>query len=265
MTTMARRMRLSRETESLLIESPGKQSRHIILVMLTAAGFLFAGCLLPSKDPGEREQESFALEHGKLILRLENAGIKSRSVLEALRAVSRHHFVPEKYAGLGYLDRSIPVTPGVELPKPSVLAKMMESLDPGSDNKALQVGTGTGYQAALLSKAVSRVYSVELLPSMSRDSAERLKRLGYGNVDVKCGDPLAGWQEQAPYDRILVTIPVAQLPQALVNQLRENGRIVYCRGNRLSAETIVTVFKKDGEIITSDSSSQNKEGGKNEK
>lgn len=258
-------MRLSK-TDPLLRRCSRIPPRLIAFVILTLAGFQLAGCLLSGAAQGEREQESLALEHGRLMLRLEKAGVKSRRVLEAMRAVPRHHFVPDEYAGLGYLDRPIPLSGGVDLQKPSLLAKMLERLDPPSDGKALQVSTGTGYQAALLSKMVRHVYSVELLPSLGRDSTERLSRLGYGNVVVKCGDPLAGWEEHAPYDRIFVTFPVQKIPQALVNQLRENGRIVFCRGNELSEKAIVTVSKKDGEIVTSESLPQNEEpAGKEEK
>lgn len=153
-------------------------------------------------------------------------GVSDPRVLEAVRSVPRHRFVDPRFAHEAYGDHPLPIAGGQTISQPYIVAYMTELARPRASDRALEVGTGSGYQAAVLSPLVEHVYTVEIVPELARESAALLQELGYGNVTVRQGDGWAGWPEHAPFDIILVTAAPDHVPPALVEQLAPGGRMV---------------------------------------
>jgi protein-L-isoaspartate(D-aspartate) O-methyltransferase len=153
-------------------------------------------------------------------------GIKNRSVLDAMAAVPRHEFVPENLRKLAYEDEPLSIGFGQTISQPFIVAFMIEKLDPKPADRILEIGTGSGYQAAVLSRLVAEVYSIEILEPLAKQATANLKRLGYLNVKVLTGDGYKGWPEHAPFDGIVVTCAPDHIPQPLVDQLRDGGRMI---------------------------------------
>jgi protein-L-isoaspartate(D-aspartate) O-methyltransferase len=153
-------------------------------------------------------------------------GIRDRRVLEALRKVPRHRFVPPEMLSSAYDDTALPVGLGQTISQPYVVAFMTEALELKPQDRVLEIGTGSGYQAAVLSLLASEVYSIEIVERLGREAEARLKEMGYANVRVRIGDGYRGWPEAAPFDAIIVTAAPLDVPPALVAQLRPGGRMV---------------------------------------
>ena len=153
-------------------------------------------------------------------------GIKDARVLDAMRSVPRHEFVPEAYRTQAYADSPLPTSSGQTISQPYIVALMTELADPRPEHRVLEVGTGSGYQAAILSRLVRDVYTVELLPELAKTAAQRLERLGFRNVRVREGDGYVGWAEHAPFDAILVTAGAREVPKPLVEQLKPGGKMI---------------------------------------
>src|SRR6516225_8990935 len=153
-------------------------------------------------------------------------GIKNRLVLEAMSTVPRHEFVPESLRKFAYRDEPLPIGYGQSISQPFVVAFMTEQLDPKPTDRVLEIGTGSGYQAAVLSRLVTEVYTIEIIEPLARRAEADLKRLGYDNVKVLAGDGYRGWPDHAPFDAIIVTCAPDHIPQPLVEQLRDGGRMV---------------------------------------
>ena len=147
-------------------------------------------------------------------------------VMTAMASVPRHAFVPPVEEAYAYINNALPIGHGQTISQPYIVALMTDLLDPRPDHSVLEIGTGSGYQAAILSELVRHVYSVEVIPELAAEASERLQRLGYRNVSVRAGDGNAGWPEHAPYNGIIVTAAAAQIPAALLAQLRDSGRMV---------------------------------------
>ena len=152
--------------------------------------------------------------------------ITNRRVLDAMRQTPRHLFVPQEMMPFAYEDSALPIGQGQTISQPYVVAKMTELADPKSSDRALEVGTGSGYQAAVLSSLVSEVFTIEILEPLGVATRERLRSLGYKNVEVRISDGYQGWPEKAPFDVILVTAGAEKMPPALVEQLNPGGRMV---------------------------------------
>jgi len=150
-------------------------------------------------------------------------GIRDCKVLEAMAKVPRHEFVPEAYRDMAYSDTPLPIGEGQTISQPYIVALMTEALELNPGDRVLEVGTGSGYHAAVLSEIAKEVYTIEIIESLGRTAEERLKRLGYKNVKVRIGDGYLGWQEYAPFDAIIVTCAPEHIPQPLVEQLAEGG------------------------------------------
>ncbi|HEY7726468.1 MAG TPA: protein-L-isoaspartate(D-aspartate) O-methyltransferase [Anaeromyxobacteraceae bacterium] len=162
----------------------------------------------------------------RLASRLREQGIRSESVLAAVAKVPRELFVPEGLRLAAEDDRPLPIGEGQTISQPYVVAYMTELLGLRGDERVLEVGTGSGYQAAILAHLAADVYSVEILPGLAAVAGERLRALGLGNVHVRVGDGSLGWPEEAPFDRILVTAAAPSVPAALLEQLAPDGRLV---------------------------------------
>jgi protein-L-isoaspartate(D-aspartate) O-methyltransferase len=153
-------------------------------------------------------------------------GAMSAAVRAALGKVERHRLVPQDHAAMAYRNHPLPIGSGQTVSQPYVVALSADLLQPKSGDVVLEVGTGSGYQAAVLAETVGQVYSIELIESLGRDAAQRLKALGYANVEVRIGDGYKGWPDKAPFDGIVVTAAAPGVPAALVQQLKTGGRMV---------------------------------------
>jgi len=147
-------------------------------------------------------------------------------VMAAMEQVHREEFVPANMRHASFQDGALPVGYGQTISQPYIVALMTDLLELDSDSIVLEIGTGTGYQAAVLSQLASKVYSIERIPELAESARQRLASLGYDNVEIRCGDGSLGWQEQAPFDGIIVTAAAASVPPALLEQLRPGGRMV---------------------------------------
>ena len=175
------------------------------------------------------------------------AGVKDARVCEALRAVPRHEFVPAAARRYAYLDIAIPIGEGQTISSPFTVAYMTEQLQPLATDKVLEIGTGSGYQAAVLSKLVSEVYSIEIVEALGKRASQTLRRLGYTNVETKIGDGYQGWAEHAPFDKIIVTCSPEHVPKPLIEQLKEGGRLVVPLGERY--QQTLYLFKKVSGVL----------------
>lgn len=191
---------------------------------------------------------TFAEQREEMVrLFLQGAGIKNERVLEVFRVTRRHEFVPPEMKPYAYRDAGLPIGDGQTISSPFIVAYMTEVLDPQSTDKVLEIGTGSGFQAAILSPLVKEVYSIEIVENLGRRAAATLSRLGYQNVFTKVGDGYLGWEEHAPFDKIIVTCSPEDVPKPLVDQLREGGLIVVPVGER-HQQTLYLMRKKDGKL-----------------
>jgi protein-L-isoaspartate(D-aspartate) O-methyltransferase len=165
------------------------------------------------------------------------------SVLAAMREVPRHELVPENVRPAAYDNRPLPIGHGQTISQPLIVALMTDLAQPDKDDVVLEVGTGSGYQAAVLSRLVDRVYSIEIVEPLARQAKERLHGLGYHNVTVRQGDGYHGWPEHAPFDAILVTAAASHIPPPLVGQLKPGGRMVIPVGPAFMAQNLMLVEK----------------------
>lgn len=178
---------------------------------------------------------------------LEARGIRHPRVLDAMAAVPRERFLPPDLRHLAYEDQAVPLARGQTVSQPYMVAAMTEALDPGPDVRILEVGTGSGYQAAVLAATGAEVYSVERLPELARDAEDRLQALGIGNVHLRVGDGTLGWPGQAPFDGILVTAAAPRIPDTLREQMSpDGGRMVIPVGDRL-LQDLVRVVRRGNE------------------
>jgi protein-L-isoaspartate(D-aspartate) O-methyltransferase len=174
------------------------------------------------------------------------------SVLNAMREVPRHELVPKDVRNAAYENRPLPIGHGQTISQPYIVALMTSLAKPAKNHVVLEVGTGSGYQAAVLSRLVAQVYSIELVEPLTRHAAERLKALGYDNVTIRQGDGYQGWAEHAPFDAIVVTAAASHIPPALIEQLKPGGRMVIPVGDRFSIQNLMLVDKDpDGRAHTS--------------
>ncbi|MBP8646757.1 MAG: protein-L-isoaspartate(D-aspartate) O-methyltransferase [Syntrophobacteraceae bacterium] len=172
-------------------------------------------------------------------------------VMRVMGKVPRHEFVPENQKPYAYENRPLPIGYGQTISQPYIVALMTDLLEAGPGQKVLEVGTGSGYQAAVLSELVGQVYSVEIIPELAEEAAARLKRLGYENVEVRKGDGYYGWEEHAPFDGILVTAAGSHIPPPLVRQLKPGGKMVIPVGGPFMTQQLVVVEKLPDEKIRS--------------
>ncbi len=176
-------------------------------------------------------------------------GIEDKRVLDVIKVVERHKFVPEKYSESAYNDGPLPIGHGQTISQPFIVAFMTENLKLEPSQKVLEIGTGSGYQAAVLSELCDHVYTIEIVDELANESAKRLKRLGFENVTVRSGDGYNGWPEEAPFDRIMVTAAPEEIPQQLIVQLAEGGIMVIPVGKQYEIQYLWVLTKEVGGII----------------
>jgi protein-L-isoaspartate(D-aspartate) O-methyltransferase len=176
------------------------------------------------------------------------AGIKRPAILAVMRTVPRHEFVPADLRPYAYLDMALPIGEHQTISPPFIVAWMTQQLDPQPTDRVLEIGTGSGYQAAILSGLVKEVYTIEIIEPLAAQAISTFQRLGYKNVEVKLGDGYQGWPEHAPFDKIIVTCSPEKVPGPLVEQLREGGRIVVPLGERFQ-QTLYSLVKRRGKLV----------------
>ena len=186
---------------------------------------------------------------------LRSRDIRNPAVLEAMRRVPRHEFVPEHLRDHAYDDGPLPIGDGQTISQPYIVAYMTQAIEPAKTDRVLEIGTGSGYQAAVLAELVQDVYTIEIVPKLAASSSALLKKLGYTNIHTREGDGYAGWPEAAPFDKIVVTAAPETIPQALVDQLKVGGIMAVPVGRGYQSMTLVqktstgTVTKKTMDVM----------------
>ena len=209
-----------------------------------AAIFVLSVFLLPviparAFPAGARGDDDFIRSRREMVERdLRRRGIKEPAVLGAMESVPRHLFVGEKERPFAYEDHPLPIGEGQTISQPYIVALMTELAQLKGDEKVLEVGTGSGYQAAVLSRLAREVYTIEILPALAAKAKRTLAQLGYGNVQIKTGDGFFGWEDKGPFDVILVTAAAEEIPERLWQQLRDGGRLVMPLGGRQNQKLV---------------------------
>ena len=223
--------------------------RLLVLLLFFAGPVWGAVAGLPGGDPSD----SFAAARRVMIERdLRGRGIKDARVLKAMEAVPRHLFVPEELRGSAYNDRPLPIGSGQTISQPYIVAFMTELLALKPSDKVLEIGTGSGYQTAVLAELAASVYSIEIVPSLGERAKKILEALGHRNVEIKLGDGFFGWEERGPFDAILVTAAAPKIPEPLWSQLREGGWLVMPLGEQRRTQKLIRVKKSAGKQVVED-------------
>lgn len=186
---------------------------------------------------------------------LVSRGISDKAVLEAMRKVPRHLLVPEKIRDYAYDDRPLPIGEGQTISQPYIVAFMTEMIKVNPEMKVLEIGTGSGYQAAVLAEIVKEVFTIEIFEGLGKRASRDLQNLGYENIQVRIGDGYKGWPEEAPFDAIIVTAAPEEIPQPLIDQLKEGGRMVIPVGQVGRIQQLILGEKKNGKFRTRNVSS----------
>ncbi len=224
-----------------------------LLAPTTALAALAIAVPLPGPGPATlAAQEAERADERRRMVRTQLAArdITDPRVLEAMEAVPRHEFVPAEFRERAYDDRPLPIGQGQTISQPYIVAFMTQVADVEPEEKVLEVGTGSGYQAAVLAELGARVFTIEIVEELARTAAVRLDRLGYENVEVRHGDGYRGWPEEAPFGAIVVTAAPEEIPDALVEQLAPGGRMVVPVGPRWAAQQLMLVEKSEDGAAT---------------
>jgi protein-L-isoaspartate(D-aspartate) O-methyltransferase len=229
-----------------------------LLTFVLASGPAYTQILLEGRpgSPGTQAtvfSEDTAMSEGRERMvseQIEQRGIRDPAVLAAMRRVPRHGFVPADLAGQAYRDSPLPIGLDQTISQPYIVAFMTEALRVSPDDRVLEVGAGSGYQAAVLAELVREVFTIEIVEPLAQSAAERLKSLGYTNITVIAGDGYKGWPDRAPFDAIIVTAAAPHVPQPLIDQLKPGGRMVIPVGPTYSVQYLLLIRKADDGTIS---------------
>ena len=215
----------------------------IVIVSGVVMNIFNIGC--KAKDINRDEFET--MRRSMVKTQIERRGVKDEKVLDAMRKVERHKFVPEQYIEHSYEDRPLPIGEGQTISQPYIVALMTEVLELDSTQKVLEVGTGSGYQAAVLAEICDSVYTIEIVEALGKRSKKLLAELGYENLKVKVGDGYKGWEEYSPFDGVIVTCAPSHVPQPLIDQMAEGGKMVI-PVDVAFGQDLILLIKKDGKV-----------------
>ena len=221
---------------------------------------LLVGLMVLLAFASNAEEANYTLERAAMVDQIQfyatlarDAGEQSldEDVMQSLGTVKRHEFVPDVQKDFAYENRPLPIGHGQTISQPYIVALMTDLIEPDVDDVVLEIGTGSGYQAAILAKLVKQVYSIEIIEALADESGARLKRLGYDNVTTTLADGYYGWEEHAPFDAIVVTAAASHVPPPLVQQLKPGGRLIIPVGGRFMTQQLLLLEKTDDdEVIT---------------
>ncbi len=200
---------------------------------------------------GFQENPDYKAAREKMVTsQIKARGIQDRFTLAAMRSVPRHQFVPEGLMASAYLDSPLPIGHGQTISQPYIVAFMTEIIKPQKDFKVLEIGTGSGYQAAVLAHIVNSVYTIEIIEALYMQAKKRLDELNYDNILIKNADGYYGWQEEGPFDAIVVTAAAEFVPPPLIEQLKDGGKMIIPVGTPFTTQQLLLVEKKNGKIKT---------------
>jgi protein-L-isoaspartate(D-aspartate) O-methyltransferase len=230
-----------------------KGSSHLLaflsFLVWSSASFYFCTSRSSSPTPNLPQDKEFQQQRAAMVRdQIEGEGISDTAVLQAMRRVPRHRFVPQEFLEYAYADRPLPIGYDQTISQPYIVGLMTELLALKQGHRVLEVGTGSGYQAAVLAEIADSVWSIEIIEPLATSARERLQNLGYGRVNVRWGDGYLGWPEHAPFDGIIVTAAAEQIPEPLLQQLKEGGRMVIPVGAAFSIQNLILVEKRGGAI-----------------
>jgi len=212
-------------------------------LVLAGFGLIVAAPRAPAQGPRGRDRMAMVAEQ------IAGRGVRDTATLRAMRTVPRHEFVPAALSDEAYGDHPLPIGFGQTISQPYIVGYMTELLGLGPRSRVLEIGAGSGYQAAILAEIAGEVYTVEIIGALATSAEERLRRLGYGRVQVRRGDGFEGWKDAAPFDAIIVTAAAGFVPPPLVEQLKPGGRLVIPVGSVYGAQNLVLVGKaRDGSL-----------------
>jgi protein-L-isoaspartate(D-aspartate) O-methyltransferase len=218
-----------------------------ILLLFSALVLLLTSC---NKTQKKESTDFEKLKDEMVTKQIEYRGIKDTATLKAMRTVKRHLFVPEESVNSAYDDGPVPIGYGQTISQPYIVAYMTELIHPKPWHKVLEIGTGSGYQAAILAEIIDSVFTIEIIPELGITASERLRNLGYDNAVVKTDDGYYGWEEHAPFDAIIVTAASEYIPPPLLNQLKDGGRMVIPIGSPFMVQWLMLIEKDGEKIIT---------------
>lgn len=224
--------------------------RLIVILLLLAAGAFVLVITQQSIFQGPSEEETaYAARRGEMVhYQLEARGIQDDRVLDAMGRVPRERFVDTSLRDHAYEDHPLPIGEGQTISQPYVVALMTESLHLNGTERVLEIGTGSGYQAAVLAELTREVYTVEIRPTLTQQAHQVLQALGYHNINVMCADGYFGWSAHAPYDAIMITCAVNHIPPSLIEQLKEGGQLILPLGSTTYYQTLTLIHKTNGEL-----------------
>lgn len=212
---------------------------------------LSVSCLPRAQNPASSGEEDFRRQREEMVrFDLEGRDIRNRGVLEAMRKVPRHRFVPAEVRQYSYRDSPVPIGEDQTISQPYIVALMTQLVEPKPEHRALEIGTGSGYQAAVLGELVKEVFTIEIIPPLAERARTLLSELNYRNVHVRQGDGYRGWPEKAPFDIILITAAAEKVPGPLLEQLGEGGRLVMPLGAAYGPQELIRITRKDGKLET---------------
>jgi protein-L-isoaspartate(D-aspartate) O-methyltransferase len=209
-------------------------------VLLTVFCLFLAAAAACAQDIYDRDRQRMIAED------IKGRGVESEPVLKAMGEVPRELFVPLRYRGSAYADNPLPIGEGQTISQPYVVALMTEALKLRPSDKVLEIGTGSGYQAAVLAEIAGEVYTIEIRETLAQSAEERLEKLGYRNVHVKYADGYFGWPEHAPFDAIIITAAVNHIPPSLIKQLKDGGKLIVPLGQTTFYQTLTLATKLEG-------------------
>ena len=226
--------------------------RYLIIWIFVQLVFISGSLAIADEYTQQRQQMVSAIEDDVVIIEQDiNKKSFNTTVMQAMNTVPRHEFVPAMLRFMAYENRPLPIGHGQTISQPYIVALMTDLLQPQPGHRVLEIGTGSGYQAAVLSQLVAQVYSIEIIEELGESSTQLLDRLGYDNVETRIADGYNGWPQYAPFDSIIVTAAISHIPPPLVQQLKKGGRMVIPVGTRFHTQYLTLVEKDMQGKITS--------------